>query len=356
MVALVLIAVNAIHAVVTGNIISPVNFFNSDLDAVIIVQLFMTILAIPSIFLAAIMSERKQTLESLQESEKQYRSLYDNTPAMLHSIDSQGNLISISEYWLNTLGYTRNEVLGRKSTDFLTDASRKYANEIVLPEFWKTGNCNNIEYEFVKKNGEVINCLLSAISERDESGKVVSSLAVITDITKRKRTDETLRLRESYLSAIIENQRGLLWLKDRDGKFLAVNTKFANACGLDNPKFLVGKTDLDVWPPELAERYIIDDKKVVQSKKQYAVEEPISDKGEIRWFDTFKTPILDKQGNVIGTTGYSYDITERKRTEEEIKFKKEELQTLNNIILNINTTVDLKSRLEVHNGRIIKSC
>ena len=164
--ALVLIAVNAIHAVVTGNIISPVNFFNSDLDAVIIVQLFMTILAIPSIFLAAIMSERKQTLESLRESEEQYRSLYDNTPAMLHSIDTHGNLISVSEYWLSTLGYTRNEVLGRKSTDFLTDASRKYANEIVLPEFWKTENCNNIEYEFVKKNGEVINCLLSAISER----------------------------------------------------------------------------------------------------------------------------------------------------------------------------------------------
>jgi PAS domain S-box-containing protein len=130
--------------------------------------------------------------------------------------------------------------------------------------------------------------------------------------------EEELRLRESYLSAIIENQPGLLWMKDLDGKFLAVNTQFSISCGLGNPESLIGKTDFDIWPQELAERYVADDKRVIKSEQSCMVEEPISDKGDVRWFETFKTPIIDKQGNVIGTTGYSRDITERKRMEEEL--------------------------------------
>jgi PAS domain S-box-containing protein len=146
------------------------------------------------------LSERKRTENALKKSEERYRSLYNNTPVMLHSIDAHGNLISVSDYWLSTLGYTQKEVLGRKSSDFLTEASRKYASEIILPEFWRTGYCNNVEYQYVKKNGEVIDALLSAISERDENGKPVRSLAVITNITEHKRSVEQLaKLTECFL-------------------------------------------------------------------------------------------------------------------------------------------------------------
>jgi PAS domain S-box-containing protein len=145
--------------------------------------------------------------------------------------------------------------------------------------------------------------------------------------SQREAAIKALRLRESYLSAIIENQPGLLWMKDREGKFLAVNTKFSNSCGLDNPELLVGKTDFDVWPQDLAARYVADDNRVIESGIPVMVEEPISDKGDIRWFETFKAPIMDKQGVIIGTTGYSRDITERKRMEEELQ-KAQKLDSL----------------------------
>jgi PAS domain S-box-containing protein len=163
------------------------------------------------------------------------------------------------------------------------------------------------------------------------SGKI---FVLFDDMTGRKRAEsqreaaiEAIRLRESYLSAIIENQPGLLWMKDLDGKFLAVNAKFAKSCGLDDPELLVGKTDFDIWPQALAAGYVADDNKVIQSGKPFMVEEPISDKGDVRWFETFKAPIKDTQGTVIGTTGYSRDITERKRMEEELQ-KAQKLDSL----------------------------
>ena len=152
---------------------------------------------------------------------------------------------------------------------------------------------------------------------RSEHGKVW--IGGHDNITRREKAEDALLLRESYLSAIIENQPGLIWMKDRDGKFLAVNARFANSCSLDYPELLVGKTDFDIWPFELAAGYVADDNRVIKSGKPCVVEELISDRGDIRWFETYKTPIMDTQGMVIGTTGYSHDITERKRMEEELQ-------------------------------------
>ncbi len=153
---------------------------------------------------------------------------------------------------------------------------------------------------------------------------------------KTQKSEERYKLRESYLSAIIENQPGLLWLKDINSKFLFVNTAFSISCGLENPASVVGKSDLDIWPQDLALKYIDDDKKVINSGKSYIVEEKIFDKGEIKWFDTFKTPIFDETGKVIGTTGYSHDITERKQSELLLKEKAEAIESQNEKYLQIN--------------------
>lgn len=132
---------------------------------------------------------RKQAEQALKASEARYRSLYNNTPVMLHSIDQEGKLISVSEYWLSFLEYDRQEVIGRRLTDFLTDSSRKYATEKILPKFFETGFCKDVPYQFIKKNGEVADVLLSATAEKDAAGKMIRSLAVMVDVTERLRTE-----------------------------------------------------------------------------------------------------------------------------------------------------------------------
>ncbi len=137
--------------------------------------------------LANDITARKKAEEELRRSEERYRSLYQETPVMIHSIDHDWKIVSVSNYWLETLGYEKSEVLGRKTSEFLTEESRRYAEEVVLPEFFRTGSCKDVPYQMVKKNGEIIDVLLTSSSERNDEGKIVRSLAVLTDVTERKR-------------------------------------------------------------------------------------------------------------------------------------------------------------------------
>jgi PAS domain S-box-containing protein len=144
--------------------------------------------------------QRKMAEEALRESDKRYRSLYNDTPAMLHSIDRNGRLISVSNFWLEKLGYSREDVIGKSLTDFYTEESKKYAEKIVIPEFFQTGYCSDVPYQFVRSDGEKIDILLSAIGVRDQSGILKRSLAVSVDITERKHAEEMLKQAQEELS------------------------------------------------------------------------------------------------------------------------------------------------------------
>jgi two-component system, cell cycle sensor histidine kinase and response regulator CckA len=125
--------------------------------------------------------------------------------------------------------------------------------------------------------------------------------------------------------ALLDNIPHMAWMKNLRGVFLAVNEAFARACDHDKSGIL-GKTDRDVWPLEHAERYMNDDLRVIASGKQFFVEEPIAEHGSIRWFETFKTPIRDARGSVIGTVGLARDITDRKREEEQHRLLERRMQ------------------------------
>jgi PAS domain S-box-containing protein len=131
----------------------------------------------------------QQTLDSY---ERRYRMLYEATPAMLHSIDSQGRLVHVSDLWLATLGYARDEVIGHLLADFLTPASRAYATGTVIPELFRTGHYKGVEYEAVHKDGTVIDIIASSFIQRDPDGTPLLSLTVIEDVTERKRVQVEL--------------------------------------------------------------------------------------------------------------------------------------------------------------------
>jgi two-component system sensor histidine kinase/response regulator len=152
----------------------------------------------------AIAQARHEAEQALKESEARYRSLYNRTPVMLHSTDSELRIVSVSDHWLEFSGYSREEILGKKPIAFLTQESRHRAVEIHIPQFLQAGFSKDIPYQFVKKNGEIADILLSAIAECNSSGKLIRSLVVIVDVTERKRAE--VALQQAVISAEVANR------------------------------------------------------------------------------------------------------------------------------------------------------
>ena len=144
--------------------------------------------------------QRKKIEEALRESEKRYRSVYHNAPAMLHSIDSHGVMVSVSDNWLDAMGYERDEVIGKELLDFLTEESAANARNKVLPEFFRSGFCKDVSYQFIRKDGSSMDVLLSAIGERDSDGNIIRSLAVSIDISDRIAAEAELEKAREKLS------------------------------------------------------------------------------------------------------------------------------------------------------------
>ncbi len=145
-----------------------------------------------------------QTARDLLASEERLRRLYETTPAMLHSTDEEGRLVTVSDAWLSKLGYTRAEVIGRRATDFLTPESRAYDREVVLPKLLVDGYCNAAEYQVVTKNGATIDVLLSNVSDYDDHGRLRRGIAVVEDVTLRRQAERALIAERLRLANLID--------------------------------------------------------------------------------------------------------------------------------------------------------
>jgi diguanylate cyclase (GGDEF)-like protein/PAS domain S-box-containing protein len=137
------------------------------------------------------------------------------------------------------------------------------------------------------------------------------------ELIEAKHHETKLLKDEASLRAVLDNMPYLAWLKDSDGRYIIINRMFADYLRLEDPRQAAGKTDLDLQPKELAEKYRADDAEVMVARKQKHVEESAFDGNTAQWVETYKTPIIDQHGNVLGTVGFAKDITERKKAEEE---------------------------------------
>lgn len=123
------------------------------------------------------------------------------------------------------------------------------------------------------------------------------------------------------LRTLIDHLPDLIYIKDREGRFVACNLASAQVKGYASPQEMVGKSIFDIEPPDLAERYYACDLQVMRSGQPlFNYEEPIVDAhGTTRWYSTTKVPWRDAQGHVIGIIGISRDITEWKRIEAALR-------------------------------------
>ena len=275
---------------------------------------------------------QKQLEAALRASESQTNQLLQNTDQGIYGIDLNGCCTFMNQSGLKILGYQPEDCFGQNMHDLIhhsrSDGSSYPVQDCPVFRAKMTGEGSRVDSEVLwRKDGTSFSAEYSSYPiVRD--GEIRGAVVTFSDITERKQAEATLSMRESYLSAIIENQSGLIWLKDADSRFLAVNKAFAISCGKQQSSDLAGLTDLDIWPRELAEKYRKDDFSVMELRKPVIVEEQVYDQGLPRWFETYKTPVFDGQGAVIGTTGCARDITQRKEMEAALSRQKTLLSNL----------------------------
>lgn len=130
-----------------------------------------------------------------------------------------------------------------------------------------------------------------------------------------ERTAELYR-KKSYLRTLIDTLPMMAWLKDKRSRFIIANQGVAKTLG-KSVDDLVGKTDLDFLPKDIAEVCRSEDAEVMATKQTKVFEEQVTTvNGEILWLEIFKTAVLDEDGSVLGTVGVARDISERKAMEE----------------------------------------
>ena len=133
-------------------------------------------------------------ITDLARADFKYRDLYRLTPAMLHTVDAEGRVITVTDHWLAKLGYSREEVLGRPITDFFTAAERERFSSDRLQDLISRGDFDNEERQVVTKDGRVLDLIVSSISSSNSAGKVDRMLIASKDVTERKQAERELRL------------------------------------------------------------------------------------------------------------------------------------------------------------------
>ena len=150
-----------------------------------------------------------------------------------------------------------------------------------------------------------------------------------SEINERKRAVSALRDSEALYHSLVETIPLSVWRKDVDGRFTFVNTALCKALNRSADE-LLGKTDADFSPPELAQKYQRDDREIMETgRAKEDVEEHRHTDGSRAFIHVIKAPIYDFAGNLLGTQGLFWDITARRMAEMQLAQTAAELKRSN---------------------------
>ena len=168
---------------------------------------------------------------------------------------------------------------------------------------------------------------ISALNDQEEkdlfrelAGDIGYALSNIEIEERRHKAERELSESENLYRTLVENIPQKIFMKDTKFRWLKINKNMARDLGIE-PDEAYGKVDRDFFPKELADKYRSDDKRILKTRNTETLEERYLQDDEYRWVHTVKTPVINDKGAVEGILGVFWDITERKRAEEELLLK-----------------------------------
>ncbi len=200
--------------------------------------------------------------------------------------------------------------------------------DLFLTLIQQQGRIEQFESEIFRKDASRIWISETARIVRDEAGEVLFYEGTVQDIAEQKGAELELRRSEILFHSLVENLPQNIFRKDAAGRFTFANTRFCEELGKPRRE-IIGKTDFDFFPADLAGKYREDDLGIMESGESLdAVEEHVTPEGEKSWVHVVKTPIRDEAGRCIGVQGIFWDVTRQRHTEIALAHERDLLRTL----------------------------
>lgn len=271
---------------------------------------------------------RKKTEIALRESEKKFRTLYEKAPLPYHSLNENGCFIDVNNLWLSTLGYERDEVIGKKYLDFLHPETKTlFLNN--FPTLKTKGVVHNVPFKLKHKNGNYIDIALEGRSGYNDDGSFKQTYCAFQDITKRLKAEEALLQSEKRYKDLVEMLPEAII--ETDAKF---NITYANERGLEMAGYSEedirnGLNGLDFFTEESRKIAIKNLESRFEGKEPGQIEYMARKKDGATYPVLFHANSIINGGKFTGLRCFIMDITERKQAEELLENKLTELEIFN---------------------------
>jgi len=274
-------------------------------------------------------TNRKKMEKALRESETRYRTLYESSrDAIMMVAPPTWKYVAGNQATLELFGARNEEEFITKgpwdlSPEYQPDGqlSSEKAKDMIEKAI-KEGS-NFFEWQHTKLDGKKFPA--TVLLTRIDLEGIEMLQSTVRDITEYKQTLESLLKSETKYRTLVENIPQKVFIKNLNSVYVCCNESFAEALKIKSTD-IVGKTDYDFFPKELAEKYRTDDKRIIELEKTESIDEKFVLDGKEIIVNTVKSPVKDEQGNITSLLGIFWDITDRKRAEETVKTAYEQLE------------------------------
>jgi PAS domain S-box-containing protein len=292
-------------------------------------------------------TQRRLAEAALSASERRFRALIENGSDGIVLVDREGKVLYTSPSTKKILGGGEDSRLGgswlrRVHPDDVTKVSQLFDQLIQEP-----GATRRAEFRYRHFDGTWL--VLEAIATNLLSEPAVLAIvANFRDNTGRKRAHDAIEHERNLLRTLMDSLPDYIYIKDAQGRFLAANMATAQIMHAATPKDLIGKSDYDFYPEELAAGFRGDEQEIFRSGKALVdKDEPhVDPQGNLRAILTTKVPFKNAGGETAGLVGIGHDITERMRAEEEIRSRAKEFEELYKTALDLAAFRELPTLLQ----------
>ncbi|RJP52027.1 MAG: PAS domain S-box protein, partial [Anaerolineaceae bacterium] len=262
--------------------------------------------------MAGLIGLQRNLSAAISQGEKEWEVIFDSFSNLIFVTDTKNIILRCNHTVVDRLNTKLSDVIGKPLSEVLGDG---------YLELQKTGTT---EFTWLQRLYEVF------IHSVQVEGAEPQNLVILQDITERKQAESALYVERNLLRQLIDNIPDRVYVKDTEGRKTLSNKADMQASGAKTMEEVIGKTDFDIYPAELAGKYWADDKFIldIQSPVVNREELRLDEYGNSVWMMTTKVPIKDSQENITGFIGIGRDITRQKMSEMELKRQKQFYETL----------------------------